>query len=487
MRTKLLISFLGALAISAAAAQETPTEPLSGKPAADAKPSFTNFEDFKDQVLYHRAFEAVLWSMPLITNYGFHQGAKAVGAKDNTILAFSGPATPLFEALTPNNATPYIISQANLTNGAVVMKVPAATEKASLFGQIVDHQFFAIADIGPIGVDKGKGTTLLITPPGFDGDIPDGMTQIESESFRIDMVLRAVPTPDGTEDDAYALAKQIEMYFLSEEPNPAPTTFIDPSDMRMPTLARYDERWFEDLYAIINVENAQPRDKAMLGMLKTLGIEKGEPFAPDAKTKAIFRQAAVDAYYYMQNEFTEVRDGELWWDDRRWRNVFYSDENKGFQWETDNYLDYETRATRPWFSATYFPSKVADKPATMYIATMRDQDGDLLEAGKTYSLTVPKDVPVDQFWSLTIYDRDTWAFIYSPEMLPGLSSRDIEKMTTNDDGGVTLYFGPEAPEGLEANWIPTAGKAPYAMFRFYGPQDSFYDKSFKLADIKEVE
>ena len=71
-------------------------------------------------------------------------------------------------------------------------------------------------------------------------------------------------------------------------------------------------------------------------------------------------------------------------------------------------------------------------------------------------------------------------------MLPGLSSRDIDKMTKNADGGVTLYFGPKAPKGLEANWIPTSGKKPYAMFRFYGPKESFYNKSFKLADVELV-
>ena len=101
--------------------------------------------------------------------------------------------------------------------------------------------------------------------------------------------------------------------------------------------------------------------------------------------------------------------------------------------------------------------------------------------------TVPKDVPVKQFWSLTIYDRDTWAFIYSPQMLPGLSSRDTGKMTKNADGGVTLYFGPKAPKGLEANWIPTSGKKPYAMFRFYGPEETFYNKTFKLKDVVRVD
>lgn len=29
-----------------------------------------------------------------------------------------------------------------------------------------------------------------------------------------------------------------------------------------------------------------------------------------------------------------------------------------------------------------------------------------------YALTVPADVPVNKFWSLTVYDMATWAFIY---------------------------------------------------------------------------
>jgi hypothetical protein len=47
-------------------------------------------------------------------------------------------------------------------------------------------------------------------------------------------------------------------------------------------------------------------------------------------------------------------------------------------------------------------------------------------------------------------------------------------------------FGPKAPKGLEANWIPTSGKKPYAMFRFYGPEEAFYNKTFKLANVELV-
>ena len=117
---------------------------------------------------------------------------------------------------------------------------------------------------------------------------------------------------------------------------------------------------------------------------------------------------------------------------------------------------------------------------------MADKDGTPLQAGASYSLTLPKDVPVKQFWSLIVYDRETYSFIYSPQMLPGLSTFDLPNMKTNDDGGVTLYFGPEAPDGLESNWIPTEGKRPFPVMRFYGGTKEFWDKSWKMPDVELV-
>ena len=93
-------------------------------------------------------------------------------------------------------------------------------------------------------------------------------------------------------------------------------------------------------------------------------------------------------------------------------------------------------------------------------------------------------VPVNKFWSLTVYDMATWAFIYTPEERPGLSSRDLDKMRLNDDGSVTLYIGPKAPKGYENNWIPTAGKVPFLLFRFYGPTEPLFNKAFILNDAE---
>ena len=459
------------------------TEPRGGKPPAGSQPSV---ENLADQVTYQRAFEAVVWSMPAMIKYGMRRASFEIGGGDNVVLTWSGGAKPLLETLTPNNVSPYVTSTTDLRKGPVVVEVPPATDKAILFGQIADDWFITIADIGPIGVDRGRGDKVLLTPPGYTGEVPAGYVEVKSPSYVLDFAFRSIPLPEGTPEDAYALSRSLKMYYLSELPNPEPTRFIDPLNTQWSTLPRYDERWFEDLHEIINAGPIRERDKVMMGMLKTIGIEKGKPYNPDAKTKQIFRQAAIDAHYYMSDGYVVGVPGEMMWPDRTWRNVFYTDPDGGFSWDTEGMLDYDNRAIRNWFNVIYFPAKVAERPATMYVDTPLDRDGNVFQAGKTYSLTVPEDVPVSQFWSLTIYDMETWAFIYTPEERPGLSSRDRDKMRLNDDGSVTLYFGPEAPEGYENNWISTGGKIPFPLFRFYGPEEAIFNKTFVLNDVELV-
>jgi hypothetical protein len=463
---------------------DMPTDPIGGKPPAG---SATSVADLDYQVKYQRAFEAVLWSMPAIAIYGFHRAAAEIGAGANVILAYSKPAKPNLEALTANNQTPYILSQTDLRQGPVVLEVPAASDRASLYGQIVDHWQITIADIGPTGIDAGKGGKILLTPPGYAEKVPAGYTEIKSPSYRVAFAFRSIPGPAGSAEQAYQYSLKLKMYYLSELPDPKPTKFIDPIDMRFATLPRYDESWFEELYAIVSVENVSPRDKVMMGMLASLGIEQGKPYDPDAKSKKAMRQAVVDAYHYMAQRFLHPADNsKLWWPGKHWYNGVYTDVNQEFSYEYADRIDLDNRADR-YHTGTFFPKKLGPKPATQYLFPLADKNGDEFQAGKTYSFTMPAEVPVEQFWSLIIYDLETFTFIYSPLERAGLSSFDLPNMQKNNDGSVTIYFGPEPPEGLESNWIPTAGKRPIPTMRFYGGTEEFWNKSWEMPDVELVD
>jgi hypothetical protein len=344
---------------------------------------------------------------------------------------------------------------------------------------------------GRRGWTNGKGGQSAVHAPGYKGKVPAGYVEVKSPSYRITFAFRSIKSATGTTEDAYAYSKTIKMYYFSELPNPAPTKFVDPAGTgkRWAALPHFDERWFEDLHAIFSVENARPTDTYMMGMLESLGIEKGKPFQPDAKTRKAMRQAVTDAYFYMQEKFMEMRKSIAWWPDRHWADSMYTDQDRGFRFEkhdaTHHSMQIDPRAVH-YFYGIYWPNKLSKQPATQYLMAMADKDGSELQAGKSYKLTVPKDVPVKQFWSLIVYDMETYSFIYSPQMRPGLSTFDMANMKKNEDGGVTIYFGPKAPSGLESNWIPTAGKKPFPIMRFYGGTEAFWDKSWKMPDVELV-
>jgi hypothetical protein len=62
-----------------------------------------------------------------------------------------------------------------------------------------------------------------------------------------------------------------------------------------------------------------------------------------------------------------------------------------------------------------------------------------------------------------------------------------DKLITNADGSIDLYFGPEAPAGKEANWVQTVpGKGWFTIFRLYGPLDAWFDKTWKPGEMEQV-
>jgi hypothetical protein len=134
-------------------------------------------------------------------------------------------------------------------------------------------------------------------------------------------------------------------------------------------------------------------------------------------------------------------------------------------------------------ASTYLPQNL--EPVASISALTSIVVANPFRGEKTYLLCVPPNVPVKEFWALTVYDSETQAlFLNSPR--PTLDALDKGKRR-NADGSVDLYMGPKAPTGQEANWIYTpAGKSWFPWFRFYGPEKALFDKSWTMPDIAQV-
>ena len=461
-----------------------PDEPLGGQPPAGSTPSV---KDFDYEIKYHRAFEAMLWSLPATSMYAFRRAFDSVGLKDNDIVAYSAGAAPKLEAVTANSTTPYISACTDLRKGPVVLELPPAGPDASLFGQVEDAWELIVAEVGPSGLDKGKGGKFLFTPPGYTGPIPQGYIHVASPTYRLVFAFRSIPAPGKSTADASQYAKKLRMYFLSQADNPPQQRFYDPINDRYPTLPYYDERAFQDIYDIVSVEPVKEQDKVMMGMLASLGIEKGKPFAPDETAKRAMRQAAIDAWFYIQYWWDHIPAADLYWPDRHYASQLLRDAQNKFTFIYNDRVDLDRRAAM-YAEATFVPAPAKNnKTVNAYLGAVADKNGRLLETWKLYKVNVPADMPVKQFWSLTVYDRATWAFIYTESNRTTRSSYDLPNMKKNPDGSVTLYVGPKAPDGLESNWIPTRGKRPMPVFRYYGVTDALNDKTFKMPDFEEVE
>lgn len=457
------------------------TEPASGQPPIGSMASVSSLDE---QVAYQRAFEATVWAMPALGIYGLRTGfMSALRMNNNDIAAFSGPLKQTMEAITPNTVTPYIVAFSDLSNGPVVLEIPAQTEKSSLYGQVVDYWQITIADVGPAGIDKGKGGKYLFLPPGYNAEIPQGYIPVQSTGNRIGFAFRSVRGPGASNEDAYAYTKKLRMYPLSAAANPPEQRFVDGLDIVVPTLPRYTISALEDIKAIMEVEPVFPRDKVMMGMLATLGIEKGKPFDPKPNIKAAMERGVKDAYFYMQGLVDKMHAANLYWPNRNWSLVMQPDAQRGFAFESDDAVQIDARAAA-WHFFTFYPAIMSDKVGTVYLSPIADSKGQSVAAGKNYRLHVPADIPAKQFWSLTMYDHATWSFIINPLGRSGISSLDKDQLQVNNDGSVDIYFGPDEPEGHASNWLPTEGKRPYVWMRLYGPDTPFWEKSFVMPDVE---
>ena len=438
--------------------------------------------------MVQRATQAAIWAMPAVGLVDFEKASKRdLNVGVNEVVYLSQPFTSRHGFLTANDVTNYAWGSLNIAEGPLILEVPAVGEKVSYFGTIVNIWDQPLADVGPIGADKGEGGKYLFIPPGFEGKLPaEGYIKLWLDTYQLGFAFRPVLKNGGTYDDAVSYAQGLKIYYLKDADNPPPTKYTNAFESNYNSLPVYDYSFFEDIDYWIQNNPIRPQDKVMVSLLKDLGIEKGKPFTPTDLQKKALEEGLKLAFESMQSFF--ITEGKamvpIWKGKAQWQgwNFAPGQPQAGFPYETENEILVDDRAGGSYFWITYLPKNLGG--STFYLTGLRDSKGDLLDGNSAYKLNVPANTPVKDFWSVILYSMNTKGFIQGTKRV-GLSSRQADEMQVNEDGSYDLYFAPEPPQGKESNWIPT-GEDFFVMFRFYGPESKEFYKTWILGDVEKV-
>jgi hypothetical protein len=502
-----LILLSSALVSDRALAQSDRYEALANSPMVENRPTPETTRVLKDELLFQRATQTYLWALPLINTLGMKVGSeKAFGAGYNILPIWKKRLDAKTLVTTPNSDVIYAMSYLDVgKDGPMVFEAPPGLQgilldfwQRPIPGPTIDGHAFS-GDVGLPGPDGGKGGNFLILPPDYDKPVPDGYFVYRSGTSNVFVFLRSFYQDPKNLTPAVALMEKAKIYPLGVEANAKPMQYPDASGVPVNMLPTSDGSAFDQLKALVDSEGSSLADPDWLGMLASVGIVKGQPFNPDADTRAILDRAAKTAYKMSRvvgfEEVVSGRDFRVY-PDRHWLNPIAdgTPSNPGgpfdLSWKrtAGNYLDLDARI---WFFTDYYsisPGMISQIPAkgAKYMIAFTDGSGAPLSGGVKYRLKLPPDIPAANFWSVTLYEAENASGLANGQPFPSLGSRDKPKQDA--DGSTEVYLGPSAPEGKAGNWLATVpGKGYFAILRLYSPTEAAINKSWKPGDIEKID
>lgn len=357
-----------------------------------------------------------------------------------------------------------------------------------VLGFVNDAFFRWVADVGVTGLDQGRGGRYLFLPPGYAGPVPErGFHVVPTNTNRHWVLARAFITDTGLGGAVAGVKQGMKVYPLSEATNAPAETFVNLSGKQMNTIHSNDFGFFEELAAVVQNEPADAFPAETVGLLASIGIRKGQPFAPDQRMRAILEDAAAvgNATARAISFSPRNRDRMYFYPDRQWYSAFAGGSH---EFMDNGEMVLNDRTMFHYFATGITPAMASPQvgSGSVYAFTARDADGVYLSGSHTYRVDLPAPVPANNFWSFTVYSTQHRSMLETDQKLAGLDST-LDELKANEDGSYTLWFGQEAPHGREGNWVQTVPDKGFGVIlRLYGPLEPWFDKSWKPGDLTAV-
>jgi hypothetical protein len=263
-----------------------------------------------------RAVEVFSTQLMPVSEIGLREGLRAFGATTpRQVVIWEQLMDARTVLLTANTETVYALAHLNLkADGPTVVEAPP-----HMLDFLHDGLQRYLADVGPLGADKGEGGKFLVLPPGFNGTPPGGYFVSRSPTYSVTVGLRGFQV-EGKTDQAIRLMKQIKIYPLDKAAAPPAMQFMNGSKQSIQTVFPDSFRFFELLAMLVEEEPLESFTSFERFQMQAIGIEKGKPFSPDGNTKALLQEAArLGGAIARANTHAASAPGVFYYSDRKWQ------------------------------------------------------------------------------------------------------------------------------------------------------------------------
>jgi hypothetical protein len=445
----------------------------------DGLPDEQTVQTVYDNLDFQRGVQAFLTALPATALHAVRTGIRTFGPDNRTVLI----AESLLDSHTlwgiPNTETVYTLTWLDTKDGPLVIEVPP-----KVLGMINDIWGRYVGDVGNAGPDKGQGGKYLLLPPDYTGDVPGGYFVLRSRTFGNLGGFRGFLVNGDPRPSVESIKQHFRVYPLARAANPPAMHFVNISGAAFNMIPTNDARFFDEVAAIVQEERQEAVDPETRGLLAAIGIQKGRPFAPDARVQGILAEAAAVGNATARVIVFATRDRDAYYyPDSAWKMLYIGND---YQFSPGGVLNLDARTLLFYVGEGVTPAMTVKMVGlgSQYAWTEHDATGAYLDGAKTYRLHLPAGIPAKDFWSVIVYDPQTRSMLQTDQQFPSLSSQKPD-VAVNPDTSVDVYFGPEPPAGKEANWVQTIpGKGWFTALRLYGPLEPWFDRSWRPAEIE---
>ncbi len=379
----------------------------------------------------------------------------------NTFLnAATFPPADLKLVVRYNFDTLYSIAYLDMTEEAVVVSSPDTSDRYFLLPMLdMWTDVFASPGWRTTGT---QAANYLLTPPGWSGTVPLGMSRIDAPTPYVIVIGRTKTDGPADYDAVHKIQagyKATPLSQLGKPPQPV-TVKVDPSiDLKTPPKVQVDSmpasRYFANAAELLKVNPPHITDQPIVAQLRKIGIEPGKSFDFD-KADPLIQNALVSAPEAAQKLMA-------------WKLPTLARVANGWSMNTDtmgvygNYYLKRAIIAREGLGANLPEDAI-------YPLNLGDETGKPLDGANKYTLHFDEGEtpPANAFWSVTLYDPEGFQVANA---LNRFAVSSWMPFRYNPNGSLDLYFQNENPgSDKEANWLPCP-KGPFNLtMRLYAPR-----------------